>query len=93
MSRVTTKQHNDFATSMDPDPPAHPGSLIRIHSVRFTNPITSRETNSEQHGSLLDCADAGRKPIMLVLSCRGSYIYCLKSKTTTVILIINHSNL
>jgi hypothetical protein len=26
-------QHNWFATSMDPDQPAHPRSLIRIHAV------------------------------------------------------------
>jgi hypothetical protein len=28
-------QHNGFATSMDPDQPAHPRSLIRIHAVRY----------------------------------------------------------
>jgi hypothetical protein len=28
-------QHNGFATSMDPDQPAHPSSLIRIHAVRL----------------------------------------------------------
>jgi hypothetical protein len=28
-------QHNGFATSMDPDQPAHPCSLIRIHDVRL----------------------------------------------------------
>jgi hypothetical protein len=27
-------QHSVFATSMDPDQPAHPCSLIRIHAVR-----------------------------------------------------------
>jgi hypothetical protein len=27
-------QHSAFATSMDPDQPAHPHSLIRIHVVR-----------------------------------------------------------
>jgi hypothetical protein len=33
-----------FATSMDPDQPAHPCCLL-------TNPITSGETDSEQDGS------------------------------------------
>jgi hypothetical protein len=28
-------QHNAVATSMDPDQPAHPRSLIRIHAVRL----------------------------------------------------------
>jgi hypothetical protein len=28
-------QHNGFATSMDPDQPAHPRSLISIHAVRY----------------------------------------------------------
>jgi hypothetical protein len=28
-------QHSAFATSMDPDQPAHPHSLIRIHTVRL----------------------------------------------------------
>jgi hypothetical protein len=28
-------QHSGFATSMDPDQPAHPRSLIRIHDVRY----------------------------------------------------------
>jgi hypothetical protein len=28
-------QHNGFATSMDPDQPVRPRSLIRIHAVRY----------------------------------------------------------
>jgi hypothetical protein len=28
-------QHNGFAISMDPEQPAHPHSLIRIHAVRL----------------------------------------------------------
>jgi hypothetical protein len=35
LSRVMTNQHNGFATSMDPDQPAHSRSLIRIHDVRL----------------------------------------------------------
>jgi hypothetical protein len=32
--RHDQNQHSGFATSMDPDQPAHPRSLIRIHTVR-----------------------------------------------------------
>jgi hypothetical protein len=28
-------QHNGFPTSIDPDQPEHPRSLIRIHAVRY----------------------------------------------------------
>jgi hypothetical protein len=28
-------QHTAFAASMDPDQPAHPRNLIRIHAVRY----------------------------------------------------------
>jgi hypothetical protein len=40
----------------------------------LTNPFTSRETDSEQHVSWSDCADAqaGRKSTMLFLSWHGS---------------------
>jgi hypothetical protein len=31
--RHDKNQHSAFATSMDPDQPAHHGSLIRIHAV------------------------------------------------------------
>jgi hypothetical protein len=31
---------------------------VRIHAVRLPTLITSRETDSEQHGSWSDCADA-----------------------------------
>jgi hypothetical protein len=52
-------QHSGFVTSMDPDQPVHPCSLIRNHAVRLiTNPISSRETDSEQHRTWSDCADA-----------------------------------
>jgi hypothetical protein len=48
-------QHNGFATSMDPDQPAQsdqdPCRLL-------TNHITRQETDTEQHGSWSDCADA-----------------------------------
>jgi hypothetical protein len=52
------KQHSAFATSMDPDQPVHPRSLIRIHAVCLPTLLTSRETDSKQHGSWSDCADA-----------------------------------
>jgi hypothetical protein len=35
MSRVTKNQRNAFATSMNPDQPAHSRSLISIHAVRY----------------------------------------------------------
>jgi hypothetical protein len=76
-------QHNGFATSMDLDQPAHPSSLISIHAVRLQT-ITSRETDSEQHGSWSGCADAqaGLDPCwsqthMLVFSWHGSNILIL----------------
>jgi hypothetical protein len=56
-------QHNGFATSMDPDQPAHPRSLIRIHAVRL--PTLLRR---------LVCIHAGRKRTMLVLSWHGSNV-------------------
>jgi hypothetical protein len=58
-------QHSAFAISMDPDQPAHPRSLIRIHAVRFQTLLqvdkliaNSRQTDSEQHGSWSNCAGA-----------------------------------
>jgi hypothetical protein len=81
MSRVMTKpwvcdQHGSksacASTQSDQDP-----------CCSITNLITSRETDSEQHGSWSDCADAGRKRTML--SWRGSYkIYIVCSDFTKV---------
>jgi hypothetical protein len=31
-------QHNAFATSMDPDQPAHLRSLIGVHAIRYQFP-------------------------------------------------------
>jgi hypothetical protein len=68
-------KHSTFATSMDPDQPAHPHSLIRIHAVRL--PIILQEekliTNSmgpDQTARMrkLVWINAGRKRTMLVLS-------------------------
>jgi hypothetical protein len=53
-----TNQHSAFATSMDPEQSAHPRILIRINAFRLPTLITSRETDSERHGPLSDCADA-----------------------------------
>jgi hypothetical protein len=74
---------------MDPDQPAHPRSLIRIHAVRLPKSITSRETDSESTNPdqtarmrRLVWIHAGRKRTMLV--CRDAahmmaciLVYCL----------------
>jgi hypothetical protein len=51
MSRTMTKPTFAFATSLDPDQPAHSDSM-RIHAVHFKNPVTSRKmkVNSAQTG-------------------------------------------
>jgi hypothetical protein len=60
---------------MDPDQPAHPRSLIRIHAVRLQTLLQVEKliANSVQAGLI----NAGRKPIMLVLSWHGSFIYSI----------------
>jgi hypothetical protein len=35
VNKWAASRHSAFATSMDPDQPAHPRSLIRIHAVRL----------------------------------------------------------
>jgi hypothetical protein len=72
---------------MDPaQQPAHPRSLIRIHAVRLENPTTSRETDSEQHGS---CGGTGWSGSMLVANplcyfCYGAaQIYCKNNNVIT----------
>jgi hypothetical protein len=66
---------------MDPDQPVHPRSLIRIHAVRLQTlkQVEKLIANSMDPGQTarmrrLVWILAGRKPIMLVLSWRGSYI-------------------
>jgi hypothetical protein len=52
-------QHNGFATSMDPDQPAHPPSLIRIHAVRLPTLLQVETLRANTlHGSWSDCVDA-----------------------------------
>jgi hypothetical protein len=58
-------QHNGFATRMDPDQPARPRSLIRIHAVRLPTLLQVEKLIANSMDP------AGRKPIMLVLSWRG----------------------
>jgi hypothetical protein len=65
---------------MDPDQPAYPRSLIRIHAVRYqflyllldllANSMDPDQTAWRRR---LVWIYAGGKPIMLVLSWRGSY--------------------
>jgi hypothetical protein len=60
---------------MDPDQPAHPRSLIRIHAVRLptllqVEKLIANSMDSYQTAPMrrLVWIHAGRKPIMLVLS-------------------------
>jgi hypothetical protein len=50
-------QHNGFATSMDPD---------QDPCCSLTNSITTREPDSEQHGSWSDCACSRMKYISIL---------------------------
>jgi hypothetical protein len=62
---------------MDPDQPAHLRSLIRIHAVHLqTLYQVQNSMDSDQTARMcrLVWIHAGRKPIMLVLSWRSSYI-------------------
>jgi hypothetical protein len=74
-------QHSAFATSMDPDQPAHPRSLIRIHAVRLPTLlqekkliVNSMDPDQPARMHRLVRIHAGRKPTMLVLSWRGSFV-------------------
>jgi hypothetical protein len=73
MSAPRQNQHNGFATSMDPDQPAHPRSLIRIHDVRLQTLLqiekliaNSMDPDQTARTRRLVLIHAGRKPIMLV---------------------------
>jgi hypothetical protein len=68
--RHDKNQHNGFATSMDPDQPAHPPSLIRIHAVRLQTPITSKETDSKQHAMDPDQTARMRRLVWIHTSCK-----------------------
>jgi hypothetical protein len=64
-----------YATSMDPDKPAHPRSLIRIHAVRLptllqVKKMIANSMNPDQTALMLRLVliHAGRKRITLVLS-------------------------
>jgi hypothetical protein len=76
-------QHNGFgfAISMDPDQPAHPRRLIRIHAVRLQTLLqaekqiaNSKDPDQTARIRRVVLIHAGRKPIMLVLSWHGSII-------------------
>jgi hypothetical protein len=75
-------QRNSFATSMDPDQPAHPHSLIRIHAVRLQTLLqvenliaNSMDPDQTARMRRLVWIHAGRKRITLVLSWRGLFDY------------------
>jgi hypothetical protein len=68
-------QRNAFATSMNPDQPAHPRILIRIHAVRLqtllqVEKLTANNMDPDQTARRrrLVRIHAGRKPTVLVLS-------------------------
>jgi hypothetical protein len=62
-------QHSVFGTSMDPDQPAHPlPTLLQVEKL-IANSIDPDQTAQMRRLVLIH---AGRKPIMLVLSWRGS---------------------
>jgi hypothetical protein len=78
---AVSQQNQQFATSMDPDQPAHPCSLIRIHAVCLptllqVEKLTANSMDPEQTARKrrLVWIHAGRKPTMFVLSWRGSNI-------------------
>jgi hypothetical protein len=81
MSRSIKNQHNGFATSMNPDQPANPCSLIWIHDVRLqtllqVEKVIANSMDPDQTARIrrLVWIHAGRKPIMMVLSWCCSYM-------------------
>jgi hypothetical protein len=67
-------QHNRFATSLDPDQPAHPRSLTRIHAVRIQTLLqvkkliaNSMDPDQTEWMRRLVWIHAGRKRNTLVL--------------------------
>jgi hypothetical protein len=88
-------QHNGFATSMGPDQ----RSLIRIHAVRLqillqVEKLIANSMNSDQTTRMRRRVwiHAGRKPIMFVLSWRGSYnslVVCRILITISTLFYIN----
>jgi hypothetical protein len=81
-------QRNALATSMDPDQPALPRSLIRIHAVRLQTQLqvekliaNSMDPDQTARMRRLVWIHARREPTMLVLSWHGSIIsFTLKTK-------------
>ena len=76
-------QQNDCVPSEDSDQSGHPPSLIRVFAVRIKKPwalsyplSACGSEDSDQTGRMprLIWVFAGRTLILLVLSCRGSYV-------------------
>jgi len=72
-------QHSVFATSMDPDQPGHPRSLVRIHAVHFQSllqweKVLANRMDPEQTVLMrrLVWIHAGRKATMLIFPCEGA---------------------
>jgi hypothetical protein len=66
-------QHNGFVTSMDPDQPTHPRSLVRIHTLRLptllqVEKLIANSMYPDQTARMrrLVLIHAGRKRTMLV---------------------------
>jgi hypothetical protein len=75
-------QHNAFATSTDPDQPAHLRSLIRIHDVHLQILLqvekliaNSMDPDQTARRRRLVKIHVGCKCTMLVLSWRGSIVF------------------
>jgi hypothetical protein len=70
-------QHSAFATSMDPDQPAHaqsdqdPCCSLSLYGLK----ANSMDPDKSARMRRLVLIDAGRKRIMLVLSCRGLFVF------------------
>ena len=69
-------QENECASSEDSDQPGHPPSLIIDFAIRMKKPWVLSYPLSTQPSLIR--VFAGRTLILLVLSCRGSYVcYCV----------------
>ena len=79
-------QQGERAPSEDSDQPGHPPSLIRVFAVRTKKAwVLSYPLSSQWRLWVL----AGRTRILLVLSCRGSFIWHNCSQTNSIMTLTN----
>jgi hypothetical protein len=79
---------------MDPDQPAHPRSLIRIHAVRLPTLLQVEKLKANANALCWFCRDAAQlysnslclKCIKLYIYCK---IYCFKKNTSEVKVVLN----